>query len=167
MANDEQLLSGLQEIPLPPLVSYWPRTMGWAILAAILVAAVAYAVWRWHRRRLANRYRRTALLRLRELQRQADDPSARSSSLSMLPQLVKQTALSFCPRHRIASLSDRTWLEFLDRTYRPRGFAEGPGRLLPRLAYASPDELSRIPDTDIQALFSLVGNWITHHRACV
>ncbi len=95
MANDEQLLSGLQEIPLPPLVSYWPRTMGWAILAAILVAAVAYAVWRWHRRRLANRYRRTALLRLRELQRQADDPSARSSSLSMLPQLVKQTALSF------------------------------------------------------------------------
>jgi len=57
-------LAGLQEIPLPPPVSYVPQTIGWAIVGALLVAALIYMSWRMFRRYRANAYRRAALAEL-------------------------------------------------------------------------------------------------------
>ena len=66
-------------------------------------------------------------------------------SVGRLPRLVKQTALAFRPRTEVAALSGEPWLQFLDASYGEKGFTEGPGRLLPKLAYASLAQEGRHP----------------------
>ena len=163
--TNEQALSGLQDIPLPLPVPYTPQTGGWLFLGLFLVAAICYGIWRWHRRWTANQYRRAAYVRLQEVEVSLADPARRGDALAAIPSLVKQTALSFSPRDAVASLSNNDWLVFLDRTYPPGGFAQGPGRLLPRLAYGAPADLARIPISEVTELLSLVRRWIAHHHA--
>jgi len=165
MRTTEQALSGLQEIPLPPSIPYTPQTLGWVILGFFLVAAICYAGWRWRRWRIATRYRRTAMARLQEVEALLAVPARRGEALAAIPPLVKQTALSFLPRNAVAGLSNNEWLAFLDRTYPPGGFVQGPGRLLPRLAYGAPVDLALIPISEVTDLLSLVRNWIAHHHA--
>jgi hypothetical protein len=149
-------LSGLREIALPPPVPYVPQTVGWLIVAALLLVALAWVAWRWRRRWLADRYRRTALGELAVIERGL--PAAAAA----IPALVKRTALVFAPRATIARLTDAEWLAYLDRTFPPGGFVAGPGRLLPRLAYAPAGDLDR---GQLRDLVALVRRWIEGHRA--
>ena len=67
----------------------------------------------------------------------------------------------------MAPLNGEPWLQFLDRTYGSPGFTEGPGRLLPTLAYATPAATSALPAKELQALVELVRRWIRRHRVRV
>ena len=165
MRTTEQALSGLHDIPLPPPVPYTPQTAGWLFLGLLLIGVICFALWRWYRWHIANRYRRLASVRLQQLEALLGDPVRRGQALAAIPGLIKQTALSFSPRDAVASLSNNDWLVFLDRTYPPGGFAQGPGRLLPRLAYGAPADLARISASEVTDLLSLVRNWIAHHHA--
>jgi len=165
MVQDTNVLVTLQEIPLPEPVSYVPQTGGWVIVGAIVLIAIGYGLWRLHRRREANFYRRTALAQLCEVEGHLTDPATRLDALAAIPILVKRTALSAMPREKIASLSESAWLACLDRTYLAGGFSNGPGRLLTRLAYAGPSDLAALPDTEVQEFLRLVRRWIERHDA--
>ena len=48
--------------PAPPVpVPLTPQTWGWAALTVLLLALVAWGLWRWLAQRRANAYRRAAL----------------------------------------------------------------------------------------------------------
>lgn len=151
------MLEGLREIALPAPIAYVPQTAGWAVVAVVVLALLAWALWRRHRRWVANAYRRAALAELGDIESRLDGGGA-----SELPALVKRTALAFEPRVSVARLSDVEWLRFLDRTWPSGGFVDGPGRLLPRLAYGT---AAGVPDSDLRALLALVRGWIEHHHA--
>jgi hypothetical protein len=87
----------------------------------------------------------------------------REAALAELPVLVKRVALHLAPRQKVASLSGAPWLEFLDRTWKGAAFSSGPGRLLPEIAYGTPDRLSAIPPSAVDALVSLLRTWIPGH----
>jgi hypothetical protein len=55
----------LRDIHLPPPPGWWPPAPGWWVLAIALLAALAWAVWRWRRGRALAR-RQHALQRLLE-----------------------------------------------------------------------------------------------------
>ena len=67
----------------------------------------------------------------------------------------------------VAGLNGEPWLQFLDESYRGRDFTEGPGRLLPTLAYASFANVERIADEELDGLVRLVRQWIRRHRVRV
>jgi hypothetical protein len=157
-----EALAKLQELPLPPPVSFLPETIGWVVVAAVVLVLVTYASWRWWRRWQANRYRREALREMAELERRLGAPSDRAAAIAELPALVKRTALACVARERVARLSEREWLAFLDRTCPPGGFADGPGRWLPRLAYEPGVQPS---DAELRDVTALVRRWITKHDA--
>jgi hypothetical protein len=159
-AATTQALAALQEIPLPPPISYRPATTAWSVVGLVLLAALAYAAWRWFGRWQANAYRREALREMADLERRFAQADARVGALTALPALVKRTALAAMPRARVASLSDAQWLAFLDRTCPPGGFASGPGTLLPRIAYQT---IVRPTPAELHQLVALVRRWITHH----
>lgn len=154
-------LAQLQEIPLPEPVPYVPRTIGWAVIAALLLLALVFVCWRTVRHRRLNAYRREALAELDRI-----DASARhdASSISTVPALLKRTAIAATSREAVASLSGDEWLRFLDRTMKGEAFQKGAGRWLPLLAYAdsSPPELSA---DEQRALIELARRWIRTHRA--
>ena len=153
-----------REVELPEPVGYAPQTIGWYILLALVLVLTVYLVVCFCSYRRRNRYRRVALFHLDAMEEAIREPSARAGLLVELPALIKRTALACFPREQVADLSGNAWLEFLDRTYGGKGFAEGPGRLLPLLAYQPLDETFNVPEKDAQALISLARVWIRKHR---
>ena len=157
-------LANLQEIALPPPASYLPQTWGWAVLAALLLALGGLLAWRAWRRRQANRYRRDALAELARIDAglaAGAGADSRRDALAALPALVKRVVLAFAPRTQVASLSAQAWLDYLDGTWRGGGFSNGPGRLLPELAYGQRPP----PAAEVTALIALLRDWIGQHHA--
>ncbi len=144
----------LHDIVLPEPVSLMPQTPAWWVLLGLALVEVVWASYAAIRRRRANRYRRQALARLAEVE------AAGAEALARLPELVKQTALAFRSRAEVAALSGEPWLHFLDASYGGTGFAQGPGRVLPALAYGRPGEVS---EEAARELIGLIRRWIREH----
>lgn len=155
----------LHDLAVPEPVSLVPQAIGWWIVAAIVLVGVAVAAIGVVRRRRANRYRREALARLRTLEAELAESATRAAAAARLPALVKQTALAAQPRAEVAGLSGEPWLALLDDCGGGRAFREGPGRLLPTLAYAPSADVDAIPPGEIAALVKVVRRWIRRHRA--
>jgi hypothetical protein len=158
-------LEGLADIVQPAPVAFLPRTVGWYVVFALLAALAVWTWSRYRRRSAANLYRRQALAELDALVTTLGTKGGRYELAARLPELLKRVALHLEPRPGVASLSGAAWLAELDRLYGGDGFSKGPGRLLPQLAYGTPQFISRVPRSDIDALVRLVRTWLErHHR---
>ena len=158
-------LTGLHDIVLPAPVGFIPQTVGWYVLAALIVALAAWALWWYRRWRDANRYRREALAELEAIVQILEKRGGRHHLAARLPELLKRVALHVEPRDTVASLVNTDWLRMLDRMYSGERFTKGPGRLLPRLAYGTAAYVSNVQRAEIDALVRLSRDWIArHHR---
>lgn len=155
-------LSQLQEIPLPEPIAWIPATIGWVVVAVLLLIAAGVVCWLIVRHRRRNAYRREALAELALIENNLQQPSV-EPGITSIPALLKRTALAASSRDAVASLSGDEWLRFLDRTMNGNAFEKGPGQCLPRVTYAAtaPAELSI---GEQQALIELSRLWIRTHR---
>lgn len=145
--NLVDLIDRLAEPPEPAPISMAPQTTGWTVLAVLLALALAWLAWRAVRRWRANAYRRVALA---ELEAAGDDPTA-------IADILRRTALVAWPRERVAGLSGKDWLRFLDATGGEGGFSDGPGAVLVSAPYspgASP----------APGLGHVAARWVRRHR---
>lgn len=145
-------LSELRDIHLPPPPPLWPPAPGWWLLAAIALVAIVFAVrflvnaWRRGRgRRAAMR----ALARLRERHRGGETTTEVAAELSAL---LRRAAMIRHPRQRVAGLTGRDWLVFLDDEQ--HRFSEGVGACLATAPY------TRSAHADVDALLELCETWL-------
>ena len=144
----QQALEGLNDVVAPEPVSLVPRTVGWWVLAAVVVTTlVALTALAWQRYR-RHAYRRAALAMVE------------STPLTELPALLKRVALAAAPRTDVASLTGDAWLAFLDRTGGGVDFTNGPGRKLASVSYAPAPEDS----ATVTELRTLAARWVRTHR---
>ncbi|RWC30881.1 MAG: DUF4381 domain-containing protein [Mesorhizobium sp.] len=108
-----QALKSLADIVLPAPVPWWPQTWGWALLAVVILALAALALWRWLHLRRVNRHRREALALLTRLEQAPVDPGQIAQSVRMVAELLKRVALAAWPRSTVASLTGEAWVKFL------------------------------------------------------
>ncbi|MEZ9385895.1 DUF4381 domain-containing protein [Vibrio lentus] len=98
----------LSPIITPSAPSWWPLAWGWwsvIITAIVLIALVFFIV----KRRQKNQYAKNeALACFRNSQ------SSNALSPSAAQDIVRQAALSYFPRDKVAGLSGDDWLAFLD-----------------------------------------------------
>lgn len=158
-------LQALHDVVAPLPISWMPQTAGWFVAMALLLAGLTLLTIRIHRRRQANRYRGAALKELDRIRRLARQPASRTPALLELPGLVKRTALSFRDRSEVAGLTGEDWLAFLNGTYGGDAFSRGPGRLLVDLPYRDETWAGTLEEAEVEALFDLVGRWISRHSA--
>lgn len=112
----------LRDIHQPPAPAWWPPAPGWWLLAALLLAALAFGIWIAKRR--ARRRRAIAAL-FDDTVAQAPNAPARVAAVS---ELLRRAA-----RRRDAGadrLNDEAWLRFLDGDAGGAPFSTGAGRLL-------------------------------------
>ncbi len=147
-------LANLQEIAEPPAISYLPQTAGWAVVGGAVMLALIYIGWRIAMHRRANAYRREALAELARIEAE--------SLHAALPALLKRTAIAAASRPAVASLTGDDWLRFLDRSLGGDRFEKGPGKLLPRIAYA-PSLPADVSKEDLRSLIDLSRRWIRRH----
>ena len=156
--NEAASLQNLNDIVVPEPAAWWPLAPGWYVLAAILLALLAWLalrVWQGWRR---NSYRRQALAELSAIRAGGD-----ASSLQQVPELLKRTALSAWPRQQVAGLSGAAWHRFLDDAAGMQRFRGNAGEILDRLAYAGRGD--RLPDSSEAALLlDAAEAWLKQHR---
>ncbi len=145
-------LAELRDIHLPPDPGWWPPAPGWWVMMLSAVVVVVIVARVLQRRRRRARPRRFALRRLEVLGRQLDQGG--ELDWGAVSVLLRRAALVRYPRHEVAGLAGRDWLEFLDRTGATDLFSSGPGRGLVSAPYA------RHADADARALLVQVERWI-------
>ena len=160
-----QPVEGLRDIAMPAPVALLPPAPGWYAVGVVLLAVAFWGYRRHQRARAASRYRREALAELESIVEALQRPGGRHELAARLPPLLKRVALHVEPRPAVAALTGPAWLAELDRLHRGHDWSQGPGKLLPKLAYASAAALSSIPRADIDALVRLCRDFIRRHHA--
>ena len=159
-------LTKLHDLMTPAPVSYAPATVGWYIVAGLVILLIGWLVLRWIAHRRATRYRREALGELTRIESRLRG-SDRAAALIDLDVLVKRVALAAYPRVDVAALAGDAWLRFLDRSTGGRRFASGDGRPLGDLPYAPIAARESLPADGAQRLVDAVRAWIREHRVSV
>ncbi len=153
MNPDPLAAMGLRDIHGAPAPEFWPPAPGWWLLAALVLAGLAWLAVRalaaWRRWRL----RQQILAELDGLAACAPDQLAAQLSV-----LLRRIALMYFRRSEVAPLAGSAWLAFLDRTGGGGAFTAGPGRVLASAPYAVPGAASG----DRAALLSLARRWVRH-----
>lgn len=157
-------LEKLNDIALPQPVSFMPQTVGWLVLALILLALLAWALLRRYRHYVANRYRREALAELAHIEATLGSAEVRGQAIAGIAELLKRVALTAWPRAAAASLSGKAWLGFL-KQHDGGAFAEAPAsRLLDDLEYHSRDVLAAVEESDARRFADAARRWIERHH---
>jgi hypothetical protein len=165
--NQNSLLPNLHDIILPDVVPYVPQTVGWYVLAGIILVLAAWSGYRLYQHSVRNRYRKQAFEELARIEDSIKEAGAggqvRGGDLDQIAVLLKRTALAAFPREKVAGLSGDIWLKFLDQSAGITGFQGPAGRTLLEAAYGAPSELDDIPESSTRELIVLVRNWIKQH----
>lgn len=153
----------LRDIHLPPAPSWWPPAPGWWILAAIVLAAIAFSAWIFLRRWRERRWR---LRVVAELDRIAALHAAKPDELllaSNVSQLLRRASRLIEPE--AAALQGEAWLAFLDRQFdAPSAAKTGAARFRTETGRALIDAqyrpASKAPRVDAPALVQLARDWL-------
>ncbi len=153
------LLKELIETTAPKMTSFWPQTIGWQVIAVLLLLALirkSYLAWQAYKR---NAYRREALAWLNHLPVYIslnEQPIYRQ-----LPALLRKTALQAFGRDQVSHLSNEHWEHWLDQQCDKTSFSEQYTSYLHPLAYAPQLQLEA---QQMKNLLHEINLWIKFHR---
>ncbi|SMF39365.1 F0F1-type ATP synthase, subunit b [Alteromonadaceae bacterium Bs31] len=153
-------IRGILEISLPKDVSMLPQTLGWKLIAVLLIIWFFYTLAKKIRRYWRNRYRRVALANLERIKQQYI--SGELEAAREVARLIKATALHSFPREEVASLNGRQWEMFLDQCYEGPEFSRSEAGFLNCCAYAPTCELKDAIGPEHWQQLAL---WIKSHRS--
>lgn len=145
---------GLKELALPDAIPFLPQTIGWLVVALVLLALLAWLGWRVRRRWINNAYRREALASIEAMQK---DPTA----AAQLPFILRRSALVAYERRDVASLRGAAWTSWLNESAGRELFAADAANTLDRLAYGG----EALSPADIEPLLAASRDWVRLHRA--
>ncbi|MGI9325627.1 MAG: DUF4381 domain-containing protein [Pseudomonadales bacterium] len=152
--NLPQLLDLLHDIVRPEPVPFTPQTVGWAVIGIWLVLCIALIAWNrivhWHR----NRYRREALITLKNIATSTQKTSVPATL--QIATLLKRTALVAYPRTQVANLYGSQWATFLKQSSKGDKQIVAAADMLASAAYRA--------DVDSKELIKPARRWIKIHR---
>ena len=113
------LLEKIVENQAPDAISWLPQTVGWKILAIIIIFYFLKKSYQGYRNYQRNAYRRDAIKWLEQCQ-QSDE----LENFKQFPALIRQTALFAFSRTEVSQLSGSQWEQWLDKQCEQSNFTE-------------------------------------------
>ncbi len=157
----------LQDIHLPESASFWPLAAGWWILFALIVAIAIWLTFKAIKKAKQRTYRKKILAKFKVLEEKLKtDPS--NAVIAEINTLLRQLAITYYPRSKVASLTGGDWLHFLDKTGDTHDFSRGAGRILIEAPYQSDKQSSgqtnkaenhAINNLNLNEFIPLIQNW--------
>lgn len=154
------ILKDMIDVAIPDSISWWPQTIGWKIIALLILAFAAWTGYKKVKRYLANRYRREALLALEAIKDLPDAQKSRDLSF-----ITNQVAAFIYPQS--AKMTGSTMLACLDALL-PKSarseinFDSALGQTWQDDLYL-PEDQTKLTAQDIQKLEQMVEAWINLH----
>lgn len=161
-----------QQLPLEPLIapapiSWWPLApIWWIILALVIIIIISILAYRFrkavHRQKSKppvidfDIRRTTALQELKNLTKPYNQ--AAELWLQQLNSLLKRLCIARYPNENTKTLIGNAWLNFLDSKC-----PEAQIKLFPMLVMGEYQSNYHLDNKTIDALYSSLENWITHH----
>ena len=162
--NPQDPLAALNALREPASIGWWPLAPGWWILIALFTIAAAVLCHFLRKRYKNNAYRRLALLQLKDIntELEPDNPASNGThaAVTATNALLKSVALRVFPRHDIAALSGKSWLNFLNSTTANKSDTVTFPAEFANAVYQRQDI-----NLDIQQLLAAAEHWIKTHRA--
>ena len=146
----------LRDIHLPEPISWWPLAPGWwFIVGTILLLTAAFFLFRYYQKKQA--LKKQVLAEFETICTQYEQDKNTIVLLQSLSTLLRRACISFYPRSEAASLTGKSWLDFLDDTGSEKVFDTEKGRLIATAPYLS--ENTKL-DIDSEELMQLCENWL-------
>lgn len=154
------LIHGIDEIILPSAISWWPNTIGWQLLAFLMMIFSVRYIHRKTQTWWSNRYRREVIAKLNALKK--DSSNAIITGVEQLPFYLKATALQAYPRDQVAQLSGHDWIDFLNNTYGSVLFTEDLSEQLIAISYRPKSQWSLTEQECIHLVDTAI-LWVKNH----
>ena len=146
----------LRDIHLPGPIGWWPPAVGWWLLAALVLVALALYALRYYQ----SRHRRAALKslqRVRAALEQGVEPVVCLQNVSTVLRRFAMTAAAARDRKAeseadVPGLIGQRWLAYLDSRWQRDTFVSGAGRALLAAPYARPNSIDRNSALELTAL---------------
>lgn len=155
--QQQQLLQQLRDIHLPDPVSAWPPAIGWWLLLAVGLAALALLIRKISAYRQNNKFRKVALQQLQvfeaEFQQQQNVQHYLQNANSVLRRILLQT--SSLPE--LTSKSGAGWSETLRNSSRYELDENA-------LFWLSTGCYQAEPDTDVASLHAQIVDWVKQYQ---
>jgi len=113
--NATDPLAQLHDIILPEPISTLPIAIGWWILLFLSISLIIGAVWYYRQQRQRNAGKRAALKLLDQISHQYKQQTDPKHLLNALSQLLRRTAIAYFPKNKVAGLTGKAWLNFLNQ----------------------------------------------------
>lgn len=151
---DLQPLANLKDIHLPKAIGVWPIAPGWYGLAGIVLLGLLWFLYKLYRKHMNKQFKRRALRLLAEYNVQYRLRGQTQEISAKVTELLKQVALIYFPRSRVAGLKGDNWITFLNETSKNLDFNSVRYCML-ELPYKK-----KTQDIDLEPLFYCTQAWI-------
>ena len=162
-SSDPASLQNLNNIVLPEAAGWWPLASGWYFLLGFLLIILTWFIYTSVKHRINNRYRRIALHQLKLLAQEINKTDKRDTVLRQIPILLKRTALTAYPRRQLASLTGKSWHDFLNSKVGTSSFTESNCNSLDNISYSA-GSLEKVDAEAASELLKACRHWLKHHR---
>jgi len=149
----------LQDIHLPESASFWPLALGWWLLIAVVIFIATWVIIKVIKRAKQRKYRKMILSEFTTLEKKLkSNPS--NAVIAEINTLLRQLAITYYPRTKIASLTGADWLHFLDESGDTHEFSRGAGRILIEAPYQIEKQSEHhIENLNLNEFIPLIQNW--------
>jgi len=149
----------LQDIHLPEGASFWPLALGWWLLLAVLMILATWLVLTALKKQRQRKYRAKIFAKFNILEKQLKSKPS-NAVIAEINTLLRQLAITYYPRAKIASLTGGDWLHFLDKSGDTQGFSRGAGRILIEAPYVAESPTKQIENLNVKEFIPLVRAWV-------
>lgn len=154
----DNALPKLHDIHLPDSPGIWPLAIGWWILLGLVLLAALWFYLRWRKQRKLKEQRDLIFSKLNALEKNLQNKPG-NQAIAEINTLLRQLAVNFYPRSKIASLTGSQWLQFLDQSGKTNEFSKGAGRILIDAPY-QPDNSDGLSNFNKDEFIPLVRRWV-------
>lgn len=155
------MLRKISEVTVPDHVSWFPQTIGWQILACILMAFISYKTVLWGKEWWENRYRREALSLVLSMQKSSFSTESQNSQITLdLFEVMKAVVTYLNPKK--ANAFGHAFLIELD-DFLPQEQAEFTNEIGQHWMRALVQKRHALSTQELKQLFVMSERWLREH----
>jgi len=157
-------ISNLNPIFVPEPVQFEPVTIGWYILATILLLLAIFITYRVIKKWRENSYRRLAIKQLKKINVSLIPTDNCYKAIQQISILLKRVALKSYPRKSVASLYGNEWITFLTKKSKRIKFHPSTTKIITESVYKSSGSAEDVNREELNDFVTDVKKWIGGHR---